>query len=109
MNPKHCNGHTFRYSTDGWGLIQLYFGGQKDNVLFHSHIGHFSEKGALKCESVNNGYVKVDKWNWKEIEQTSRKIKYQIYSKLVVRKIGSYGVLNGADNLGRDGIKFSGE
>src|SRR3954471_21608233 len=50
LNPKHCDGHSFRYSTDGWGLIQLYFGGQKDNILFHSHIGHFTEKGALQCE-----------------------------------------------------------
>ena len=23
LDPKHCNGYTFRYSTDGWGLIQF--------------------------------------------------------------------------------------
>jgi hypothetical protein len=50
LDPKHCNGHTFRYSTDGWGLIQLYFGGLKNNELNQSHIGHFTEKEALKNE-----------------------------------------------------------
>ena len=33
LDPKYCNGHTFRYATEGWGLIQLYFGGQKNNEL----------------------------------------------------------------------------
>ena len=109
LNPKYCNGHTFRYSTDGWGLIQLYFGGQKDNVLFTSHIGHFNEKSALKLENTNNANGTVDKWNWNEIELTSRKLKYQIHNKLAVRKIGSFGVLKGADNLSTDKIKLSGE
>ncbi len=108
LSPKHCNGHTFRYSTDGWGLIQLYFGGQKDNVLFPSHIGHFNEKGALKWENSNRFNGRVDKWNWKEIEQTSRKLKNQIHSKIAVRKIGGYGILPGADKLSANEIKLWG-
>lgn len=109
LNPKSCGGHTFRYSTDGWGLIQLYFGGQKDGVLFHSHIGHFNEKGALKWEDTNQFNGRTDKWNWKEIEQTSRKLKNNLHNKTAIRKIGSYGVLPGADNLSKNGIKFWGE
>ena len=27
LDPKRCNGHAFRFATQGWGLIQLYFGG----------------------------------------------------------------------------------
>jgi hypothetical protein len=108
LNPKYSDGHTFRYSTDGWGLIQLYFGGQQDNVLFHSHIGHFNEKGASRRESTNHFNGKVDKWNWKEIEQTSRKLKNQIHNKIAIRKIGSYEVLPGADKLSTDGIKLWG-
>src|SRR5574340_585483 len=23
LKPKHCKGHTFRFSQEGWGLIQL--------------------------------------------------------------------------------------
>jgi hypothetical protein len=108
LNPKHCDGHTFRYSTDGWGLIQLYFGRQKDNVLFHSHIGHFNEKGALKWEGTNHFNGKVDIWDWKEVEQTSRRLKNQIHNKIAIRKIGSYGVLPGADKLIVNGIKLWG-
>lgn len=108
LDPKRCNGHSFRYSTDGWGLIQLYFGGQKDNILFHSHIGHFTEKGALKWEDINNFNGTVNKWNWKEIEQTSRKLKNQIHNKIASKKIGSYGVLPGADKLSCAGIKLWG-
>ena len=108
LNPKHCNGYTFRYSTDGWGLIQLYFGGQKDNILFCSHIGHFNEKGALKWEDNNHFNGKVDKWIWKEIEKTSRKLKNQIHNKASVRKIGQYSVLPGADKISNEGIKLWG-
>ena len=59
LDPKRCNGHTFRYSTDGWGLIQLYFGGLKNNTLHQSHIGHFNEKGALKNESLTTLSVMI--------------------------------------------------
>jgi hypothetical protein len=108
LNPKYCNGHTYRYSTDGWGLIQLYFGGQKDNILFHSHTGHFNEKGALKWEDNYPENGKVNKWNWKEIKQISGKLKNQLHNKNAVRKIGSYGILAGADFLSQTGIKLWG-
>ncbi|UYN87567.1 MAG: hypothetical protein KIT51_05000 [Cyclobacteriaceae bacterium] len=105
LDPKHCNGHTFRYSTDGWGLIQLYFGGLKNNELNRSHIGHQSEKRALTWETNNKEMGRVNKWDWKEVEQTGRKLKYQI-NKMAVRKINTFGVLIGADKLEGQGIKF---
>ncbi|MBK7468097.1 MAG: hypothetical protein IPJ43_15525 [Saprospiraceae bacterium] len=106
LDPKHCNGHTFRYSTEGWGLIQLYFGGLKNNELNQSHIGHFNEKGALKWEETNKVNGLVSSWDWKEIQATSRKLKYQIHNKLAIRKIESFGVLPGADKLETQGIKL---
>jgi hypothetical protein len=108
LNPKYCNGHTYRYSTEGWGLIQLHLGGLEGNTLYHSHIGHFNEKGALKWEDINDEKGKVDLWDWKAIEQTSRKIKYQIHNKMFVRKMGSYGILQGAENLSNSGVKLWG-
>ncbi|MFM2386673.1 MAG: hypothetical protein RL660_1430 [Bacteroidota bacterium] len=106
LDPKRCNGHTFRYSTDGWGLIQLYFGGLKNGELNQSHIGHFSEKGALGCEGANTANGLSSFWDWTEIQVTSRRLKYQIHNKLAIRKIGSLGVLAGADKLEKQGIKF---
>lgn len=107
LDPKRCNGHTFRYSTEGWGLIQLYFGGIKNNELYQSHIGHFNEKVALKWEETNNDVNGlVNMWDWKEIQATSRKLKYQIHNKLAIRKMGSFGILSGADKLEKQGIKL---
>jgi hypothetical protein len=106
LDPKHCNGHTFRYSTDGWGLIQLYFGGLKNNELNQSHIGHFTEKEALKNENITTFNGRVDSWDWTEIQSTSRMLKNYIHNKLSIRKIGSFGVLKGADLLEKNGTKF---
>jgi hypothetical protein len=86
LNPKHCEGHTFRYSTDGWGLIQLYFGGLKNDELYQSHLGHFNEKGALLRESIDSFNGQVSNWDWTEIQKTSRKLKYQIHNKIVISK-----------------------
>ncbi|MBS1664016.1 MAG: hypothetical protein JST68_23425 [Bacteroidetes bacterium] len=108
LNPKYCKGHTFRYTSEGWGMMQLYFGGIKDNALFHSHIGHFNEKGAQKWESVNRVNGAVNAWNWKNIEQTSRKLKYQIHNKMATLKIGSWGVLKGAEQLKASGVRLMG-
>ncbi|WP_223585051.1 hypothetical protein [Sphingobacterium sp. GVS05A] len=106
LNPNYCKGHTFRYSTEGWGLIQLYFGGLKNSELNQSHIGHFNERGALKNESSTTFNGKVNAWDWTEIQATSRKLKYQIHNKLAVRKIESFGILSGADQLETQGIKL---
>jgi hypothetical protein len=35
-----------RYSIEGVGLIQLYLGGLRDNVITESHYGHWSRAGA---------------------------------------------------------------
>jgi len=104
LDPKHCKGHTFRYTTEGWGLIQLYLGGLKNNELKHSHIDHWNEKGALKWENTNHVNEPVSSWDWTEIQATFRKLKYHILNKLATRKIGSFGVLNGADKLSKKGI-----
>jgi hypothetical protein len=104
LDPKRCNGHTFRYSTDGWGLIQLYLGGIKNNQLNHSHLGHFGEKGALKLQLTNTFNGRVSDWDWTEIQLTSRKLKQQIRNKMVTRKIESFDVLHGAERLERQGL-----
>jgi len=88
------------------GLIQMYFGGVKNNQLHQSHIGHFNEKGALKNENGNELNGKVSDWDWKEVNFSSRKLKYQIDSKLVIRKVGSLGVLPGAAKLEQQRIKL---
>lgn len=106
LDPNHCGGHTFRYSTNGWGLIQLYFGGINNNELHRSHIGHQSEKRALNWKTEHKELGLVNKWDWKEVEQAGRKLKYQINNKMTKRKLNTFGVLVGADKLEGQGIKF---
>jgi len=106
LDPKRCNGHSFRYSTEGWGLIQLNFGGILNKELNQSNIGHFNEAGALGRESANSINGRVDSWDWKEIASTSRKLKYHLHNKLAIRKIRSIGVLSGAEKLASEGIKL---
>lgn len=106
LDPKRCNGHTFRYSTEGWGLIQLSFGGVKNNELNQSLIGHQSQKRAMMWERNHSMLGRVSKWDWTEVEITSRKLKNQIHHNMAKRKIGSFGVLDGADKLEEQGIKF---
>jgi hypothetical protein len=106
LDPQRCNGHTFRYSTDGWGLIQLYFKGLKNNALPPSHIGHFSEKGALSRQETHSSNGLVSDWDWTEIQATSRILKHHIHDKLATRKIGSLGILPGADRLEQAGMRL---
>ena len=106
LDPNLCNGHTFRYSTDGWGMIQLYFGGIRNNTLHLSHFGHFTEKGAMKWEETNTFNGNVNDWSWKEIEATSKKLKQFIKTKLVVQKIGSIDVLIAAAKLQEEGVQL---
>lgn len=106
LDPTRCNGHSFRYSTEGWGMIQLYFGGIKNQSLNQSHIGHFNEKGALKNEFPNHFNGKVNQWNWKEISKTSRMLKYQIHNRLAIDKIGSVGIMKEANEMRINKIEF---
>lgn len=106
LNPRHCQGHTFRYATSGWGLIQLYLGGIKNSQLKHSHIGHFEQKSALKCEMTTHDQGKVNDWDWPEIQKTSRRLKYLLNKELVVNKIGSFSVCKGANTLSQEGIEL---
>ncbi len=105
LDPSKCKGHTFRYSTDGWGMIQLYFGGIKKNQLYQSGISHFNEKGAIRNESIDHFNGSVNQWSWREINKTSRQLKYQIHDKMAVDKIGSIGVLEEANKM-RSHIKL---
>ena len=105
LDPAYCDGHTFRYATEGYGLIQLYFGRQRKMTLERSHIGHFTEGRARLLEADNPSLGKSTEWDWKEIQTTSRRLKYQIHNKMSVRKIGSFGILPGAEILFSKGIE----
>lgn len=107
LDPDRCEGKTYRFASRGLGLIQLYFGGVAKEVLNYSHIGHISEKRAIASDELLTINDRSDQWNWKEIQKSSRQLKYWIHKKMSVNKIGSLGVMPGADALDRQGVKMS--
>jgi hypothetical protein len=86
LDPNRCEGHTFRYSTLGWGMIQLYFSYPRKNGLSPSHIGHFEERGAYARQDFAP-QDDVASWDWIEIRRTSRKLKYHIQKRLAISKV----------------------
>ncbi|ODB99862.1 hypothetical protein A3197_05555 [Candidatus Thiodiazotropha endoloripes] len=98
LNPKACNGATFRYQIQGWGLIQLYLGGISKAGIIHSHTNHNSEKRAEKWASTYDELGAVSSWDWKVVNQVSSKLNRYI-RKISVLKLNSRPVLPEA---GRD-------
>lgn len=106
LDPQRCDGHVFRYSTVGFGLIQLYFRYPQKAGLSPSHIGHLEERGAFARQDFAP-QDKVANWNWAEIRRTSRKLRYHIQKRLAVAKVSdtdTRDILPGAQELFRTGI-----
>jgi hypothetical protein len=105
LDPKRCQGATFRYKTVGWGLVQLYLEPVRRNKLHSSHTNHNSEKRARAWEETSPELGPVARWNWKSVTSFSRRLNSFI-RKLAVFKIGSRVVLPQADALRNQGVIF---
>jgi hypothetical protein len=99
LNPEYCGGATFRECVTGWGLIQLYLGGESPGGLVPSHTNHNSETRAKNWEAQYLAKLgPASKWNWAEIERTSRRLNGFI-RKIAVAKDGSRPILPEAAKL----------
>ncbi len=96
LDPAHCNGHTFRHSIEGGGLIQLYLGGVCGRVVTRSHYGHQSQVRA-QAWGANDGV------NWEALKALSNRIQYHLRSRLAAGKVPGRPVLPQAMELARDG------
>lgn len=87
LNPKYCDGHTFRYSSLGWGVQRLYFGGIQNGFLNPSEFIGFNEKGAISKDQINPvNKREAHTLDWKLIRSDQRKLKNYIEKKLGVEK-----------------------
>jgi hypothetical protein len=68
-------------STGFGGRIQLNFGALHGHRLEKSLIWYQSMKRATTLEETIKNLGPASKWDWKQIESTARKIKYQIHNK----------------------------
>jgi hypothetical protein len=95
LDPKRCNGETFRFRASGWGLIQLYLGGTGPKGIVPSHTNHFSETRALKLEPSHPELAPVSAWNWRGVEAASSQLN-RFLRKRATTKVGSRPVLPNA-------------
>jgi len=82
---------THRYSVEGAGLFQLYLDGLKDEVIYHTHFGHWNEAGARQ-----RSMHPADDCNWPELAKLSRRIQGHIRRKLAAASLYSRPVLRQA-------------
>lgn len=92
LNPKTCKGATYRYSSHGWGLIQLYLESPRNGTLRNSHTNHNSETRAHNWATTYPELGDPTEWNWAVVNAFSRKLN-RFIRKSSVEKRGSRVVL----------------
>lgn len=106
LNPEHCDGATFRYRAEGWGLVQLYLESLWRGRLENSHTNHFSQKAAgAWTPVVPEASSEPNAWDFKRIHSFSSRLNREI-RKRAVGKIGSRPVLPGALECWEGGVSL---
>jgi hypothetical protein len=96
LNPGAVPGATHRFATEGWGLIQLYFGAKTDRGLTASHTNHNSETRANAWSSTTGIHDDPAAWDWAAVARMSGRLCRYI-RKRAVAKSWSRPVLPGAN------------
>lgn len=92
-------GHAFRYRVSGLGLIQLYLGGQHQDIITDSHYGHWSEAGARQ-----RGAGDPDTVDWPALSQLSGRIQRHLRNRLAAAKVRGRPILRAAFTAVQDGL-----
>lgn len=84
LKPEACNGHTFRFCQEGWGLIQLQFDFRK-HPLVECRVAANSEIRASNWSDTYPDLQTPEAWDWAVVE---RKVGRLVR---LLRKIGKAG------------------
>jgi len=95
FSPGAVPGKSFRYATEGFGLIEFYVSRPRNGKLRPSHTNHFSMKGAEDWAPIRSEVASPNNWNWKHVTSMSNRLNRHIRS-LGVAKHGSRAILQGA-------------
>ncbi|SEM05979.1 hypothetical protein [Rhodococcus maanshanensis] len=90
--PGAGGGATFRYTCEGWGLIQLRYGGPWAEELRWSHTNHNSAKRAAAWAETLPELGDPAAWDWAAVTRASSRLNRAI-RRMAVDKIGSRPVL----------------
>jgi len=105
LDPKSCNGAKYRYSVEGWGLVQFHLSQTTESRLNDSHTNHNSKKRAEKWALTFPEMDAPSYWNFDMINKFSLKLNRQI-RKNYTGKITSRVVLSGAFKLWENGVSL---
>lgn len=72
LNPKKCNGYTFRFSISGWGLIYMQFTKKKNT--FECRVVVNTEKRANAWKKIYPEMKEPSLWRWKVVERNAGRI-----------------------------------
>lgn len=103
LDPRACQGATFRFVARGWGLVQLYLSVPDATGLMNSHTNHNSRKRAETWASVTPEAQSVGSWDFKRVTAFSSRLNRQV-KKMGVARIASRAVLPGALRLWEGGV-----
>jgi hypothetical protein len=97
LDPKKCDGHTFRYAISGWGLISLHLGGMGPKGQVASYSNHHTAKGAKARQHLyKDDLGSADAWDWETTTKISGALNRFIRNKLALYKLGSRPVMPNA-------------
>jgi hypothetical protein len=96
----------FRYSSEGWGLIQLYLEAPRKGALSPSHTNHNSPSRAAKWSDTYSELRDPSLWDWDAVTSFSRRLNAFI-RKQSVAKIGPRVVHSGAQRFQQAGHQLS--
>ena len=73
LDPKHCEGATFRYATEGWGLIGFQLKISEPEDISCTFVVN-SEKRANNWFDTIPELGSPSAWNWKMVERHARRL-----------------------------------
>ncbi|RLQ08748.1 hypothetical protein EAD96_04445 [Micromonospora sp. BL1] len=105
--PGLPGGPTFRYCCEGWGLVQLYYGGPVGaQEVRWSHSNHNSEKRASAWATAVPRLGDPAAWNWAAVTSASGRLN-RVIRRMAVSKIGSRPVLpHAAQFIADAGLRY---
>jgi hypothetical protein len=102
LRPGALGDATFRYSCEGWGLIQLYHPGPlRDGELGWSHTNHNTHKRATTWATTRDPLSDPTAWNFTAVTAASNRLNRNI-RRMAVHKNGSHPVLPHAAQIIED-------
>lgn len=105
LDPAKCDGATYRFGAEGWGLVQLYLSAPSDGRLSCSHTNHNTRKRAETWERSGGSLGPVAAWDFDRITSFSSRFNRYV-KRSALAAIGSRAVLPHALEASMSGLKL---